>query len=333
MNPTNLITSDMNWAAYLTGVAPCRFPLFSRSAKSETAPKRQPIASTTRVPVEQEDREKLLELSRAADRDGLGAVLRTAWAVLLRCYTGQDDVTFGFQGDTPHPVVARFCLDDAASVSATLEHAKADFAKHLPPVPADLIRSGDHPLFDTSVVLWGLSKSSAPRRVLPLQQQQQDKLRLLVKSAGSNLNLFLEWNTTLLGMPMAQGNLVASTYAKILSALLASPSDAALGTLPILSQANEDQVQSWNNDVVIDPVDRCVHHVIADQVLDRPDAEAICAWDGSLTYRELDAVTGRLAAHLVGLGAGPEVLIPICFEKSVRCILDLSWQPCVKVCS
>lgn len=134
------------------------------------------------------------------------------------------------------------------------------------------------------------------------------------------MNLFLEWNSTLLGMPMAQGNLIASTYAKILSALLASPLDATLGTLPVLSRANEDQVQSWNNDVVIDPVDRCVHHVIADQVLDRPDAEAICAWDGSLTYRELDAVSGRLAARLVGLGAGPEVLIPLCFEKSVRCI-------------
>lgn len=169
MNPTGNITDmNMDWAAYLTGVAPCRFPPFSRSAKSETAPNRQPIASTTRVPVEQEDREKLLELSRAEDRDGLGAVLRTAWAVLLRCYTGQDDVTFGFQGDTPHPVVARFCLDDAASVSVTVERAKADFAKHLPPVPAELIRAGDHPLFDTSVVLWGLPRSSAPRRVMPL---------------------------------------------------------------------------------------------------------------------------------------------------------------------
>lgn len=46
------------------------------------------------------------------------------------------------------------------------------------------------------------------------------------------------------------------------------------------------------------------------------DEERIWAWDGDLTYAELDRLAGRLAAQLVELGVGPEVMVPLCFEKS-----------------
>lgn len=118
-------------------------------------------------------------------------------------------------------------------------------------------------------------------------------------------------------MPSAQGNLVASTLAKILSSLLATSGDASLASVECLSQANRDQVHAWNDTVCIDPVDRCIQDVIADRVLEQPDSEAVCAWDGSFTYGELDTVTTRLAGRLVQLGVGPEVLVPLCFDKSV----------------
>lgn len=119
-------------------------------------------------------------------------------------------------------------------------------------------------------------------------------------------------------MSVEQGMLVASTLDKILSGVLTSPPDAPLSSLDCLSGANMEQVFEWNQSREIRPVERCIHDVIADQVLARPDAEAVCAWDGSLTYRELDVVTGRLANRLAGFGVGPEVLVPLCFEKSVR---------------
>jgi non-ribosomal peptide synthetase component F len=83
-------------------------------------------------------------------------------------------------------------------------------------------------------------------------------------------------------------------------------------------------VCAWNDAVAIDTVDRCVHHVIADRVDDHPELEAVCAWDGSLTYRELDALATSLVTRLVQLGVGPEVMVPICFNKSVgRDLLSL----------
>lgn len=133
-------------------------------------------------------------------------------------------------------------------------------------------------------------------------------------------------------MSMAQGTLVASTLGKILSSILVSPPDAPLGKLESLSQANLDQVCAWNSTCSIRPVERCVHDVINDRILECPGAEAVCAWDGSLTYHELDAVSGRLAVRLVRIGVGPEVLVPLCFDKSVCSFLPylpLCYMGCV----
>jgi amino acid adenylation domain-containing protein len=52
-----------------------------------------------------------------------------------------------------------------------------------------------------------------------------------------------------------------------------------------------------------------------------PNADAVCSWDGNLTYRELDEVTSRLATYLVDLGVGPETFVLSCFEKSKWAII------------
>jgi amino acid adenylation domain-containing protein len=59
-----------------------------------------------------------------------------------------------------------------------------------------------------------------------------------------------------------------------------------------------------------------VHAQVEERCRAQPDAPAVCAWDGDLTYGELDALSSALAAHLAERGVGPEVLVPLCFEKS-----------------
>ena len=41
------------------------------------------------------------------------------------------------------------------------------------------------------------------------------------------------------------------------------------------------------------------------------------AWDGELTYSELNQLVMGLAGRLVELGVRPDVLVPLCFEKSM----------------
>ncbi|KFY13765.1 hypothetical protein V492_03046, partial [Pseudogymnoascus sp. VKM F-4246] len=75
-------------------------------------------------------------------------------------------------------------------------------------------------------------------------------------------------------------------------------------------------IWTWNA-TVPEAVDACVHDLIAERTAQQPDAPAICAWDGDLTYHELDELSTRLAHQLVGLGVGPNVIVPLCFEKSM----------------
>ncbi|KND94202.1 Nonribosomal peptide synthetase 1 [Tolypocladium ophioglossoides CBS 100239] len=61
----------------------------------------------------------------------------------------------------------------------------------------------------------------------------------------------------------------------------------------------------------------------ATSLTERPGAPAIEAWDGSLTYAQLNAQSDSLAEHLAQLGVGPEVFVPIIFEKSKLSIIAM----------
>lgn len=81
--------------------------------------------------------------------------------------------------------------------------------------------------------------------------------------------------------------------------------------------SSEDVADIWRwNSLVPETFKACVHDLINETTKKQPQATAICAWDGEWTYAELDNLSTRLAYHLVGLGVGPEVVVPLCLEKS-----------------
>lgn len=77
------------------------------------------------------------------------------------------------------------------------------------------------------------------------------------------------------------------------------------------------QIMKWNF-IRPETVDRCIHRVIEDQTVACPEKEAVCSWDGSLTYLELNKHASFLALHLLKLGVRAESRVALCFEKSVR---------------
>ncbi|KAK7425873.1 hypothetical protein QQZ08_007587 [Neonectria magnoliae] len=76
-----------------------------------------------------------------------------------------------------------------------------------------------------------------------------------------------------------------------------------------------DQIRDWNQESPTQ-VNECVHSLIAQQCQARADTAAIEAWDGKLSYAELDHLSSILATHLQHLGVGPNIIVPLCFEKS-----------------
>lgn len=67
----------------------------------------------------------------------------------------------------------------------------------------------------------------------------------------------------------------------------------------------------------LDAHELLVHRLIHRECEAHPEAEAIDAWDGSLTYRGLDDKSSRLANLLLQYGVGPDVIVPLCFDKSM----------------
>ncbi|KAI0129876.1 hypothetical protein BJ170DRAFT_290871 [Xylariales sp. AK1849] len=78
-----------------------------------------------------------------------------------------------------------------------------------------------------------------------------------------------------------------------------------------------------NNQHVPPAIETLVQDLIREQTEQHPDSQAICSWDGDLTYKELDELSSRLANHLVTKGVAPEVFVPLCFEKSFWTIVSV----------
>lgn len=128
-------------------MVPCRFPPFSRAVADANTNGVGRQMAAARVVISEQQAEKLHSMvADHSNGDSLGTLLRATWALVLGCYTGQDDVCFGFHpgGDDPcNVLVARFTLDNTTTTSEILDRAKTG------PNP------GNQASFDTAVIVWG----------------------------------------------------------------------------------------------------------------------------------------------------------------------------------
>ena len=68
---------------------------------------------------------------------------------------------------------------------------------------------------------------------------------------------------------------------------------------------------------------RCVHAMFEERVRQSPDAIAVSFGEQRMTYAELNERANRLAHLLRRRGAGPEVLVGICLDRSVDLVVGI----------
>ncbi|KAK1911190.1 hypothetical protein P3342_011792 [Pyrenophora teres f. teres] len=83
-----------------------------------------------------------------------------------------------------------------------------------------------------------------------------------------------------------------------------------------------DSPRAWNYEIP-GVTNKCIHDLFAEQVLAQPNAPAICAWDGKMSYSVLDNLSTTLAGYLVKIGVKPEDVVPLCFEKSMWTVVAM----------
>ena len=114
-----------------------------------------------------------------------------------------------------------------------------------------------------------------------------------------------------------QADSMVAAFVSILKDGITNPT-RGVATLEKAGVCDKERITLWNNqDLLSERVDRCVHEVIQDRVTASPDADAVCAWDGTLSYAKLDELSTRLAYHLISNGVQSQARVLVCLERSM----------------
>ncbi|QSQ18814.1 non-ribosomal peptide synthase/polyketide synthase [Pyxidicoccus parkwayensis] len=272
-------------------------------------------------------------------------VLLAAFQMLLSRYSGQDDVTVGSPiagrqrgelegliGFFVNTLALRARVDGRASFLKLLtqvkemalgayEHQDVPFERlveELQPT-RDLSRS---PLFQVLIVLQNAPTTAARVSGLTMRPYEVEsvtskfELELALMETPNGIQGSLLYNSDLFEEGTATR--MVAHLGNLLRAAVDHP-EQPVSSLPLMDEAERRRVLvEWNATAADFPSDACVHHLFSAQAARTPDALAVVSDAGSLTYAELDARSGLLAAHLRQLGVRADTLVALCMERSLE---------------
>ncbi|MGH3979770.1 MAG: non-ribosomal peptide synthetase [Pseudonocardiaceae bacterium] len=284
----------------------------------------------------------LRELSRKQGAT-LFMTLLAGFAVLLSRYSGQDDIVVGTpaanRGRTElEPVIGYFVNMLAIRVDLS---GDPSFIELLSRVRQATMGAYVHQDLPFATLVDALRLERDPSRSPLFQtgftvQESRDTafsstLRIEVDdvptgTAKTDLSLFVSESSDSLGLGMefAAGLFERATVWRMLAHLrvllvgVTADPGQRLSQLPLLTpQERHRQLVEWNDTAAPAPV-QCVHELFEAQAVARPEATAAVLADQRISYRELDRQANQVARYLQRLGVGPEVLVGVCAQRSLR---------------
>ncbi|RDL40220.1 uncharacterized protein BP5553_00199 [Venustampulla echinocandica] len=298
---------------YLDGAVPCQFANFEGGTYEGDG--------HLSAYVELEDSEDTRSLL-AGDPKITASVLKLVWGLVLRCYTGQDDVCFAYQEfeDSKaalNMLLARIAFDETTNIQKMvqkIQHAHQENAQ-------DCYSESLKHMCNTALLLKdykGLTPGVASLHSFS-QFPEHYSLLLELQNSSSGPKLYLHYRTDRSSMEQARN--IASTGHTVLREIARRP-DSCIGNINYVSQFNMERLWDWNSRA-LEAVESCIHDVIRDQAVARPHAEAVCDKDGSLSYYDLDKISSRLAMHLTKLKIGPGMFVLLCLHKSIWNVVSM----------
>ncbi|WP_245722893.1 non-ribosomal peptide synthetase [Micromonospora matsumotoense] len=278
-------------------------------------------------------------------------LLHVAWARVLAALSGRYDVVFatvlfgrmnaGAGSDrVPGPFMnmlpVRVRIDQqGASAAVTAmrdqlaelmehEHAPLAVAQRASAVAADL------PLF-TSIFNYRHNATVDPEdeamagiRMVHSEEPTNYPLSVVVEDDGDQLALAID-AVAPIDAELVSGLLQATTQNLVdtLGATLKGGLDGPLEGVDVFDERDHERLLREWNDTAIEVPDATIPELFERQVRRAPDAPAVVADDGELTYVELDARAERLARSLAARGVGPESLVAVCMPRGVALTVAL----------
>ncbi|WP_086688519.1 non-ribosomal peptide synthetase [Nostoc sp. T09] len=188
---------------------------------------------------------------------------------------------------------------------------------------------GHHPLFQVLFVLEpptpALDSGWSLRPLIVDTGTSNMDMTLSLDDRPEGLVGYFEYNSDL--FDAATITRMVGHLQTVLESVVANPTQK-LSNLSLLTEAEKQQLQTWNDTQKDYPLDVCLHELFEAQVRESPDAIAVI-FDGlegvhpTLTYRELNQRANQLAHYLKAQGVGKEVLVGICMERSLEMVVGL----------
>jgi non-ribosomal peptide synthetase component F len=291
-------------------------------------------------------------LQRLNRKEGvtLFMTLLAAFQTLLHRYTGQDDLVVGtpianrnraeiegligffvnnlvMRADTSGDPVFRELLKQVRkSTLDAYAHQDLPFEKLVEELKPER-DLGSNPLFQVLFVLQNAPVFSLqlPDLTLSLMRIEDTSttfdLEVHLQETSEGLKCTFVYRTDL--FEAATIERMAAHYQRVLEGIVANPSQR-LSELPLLTNADRHQLlQEWNATSTDYPKQACIHELFEKQVELSPDAIAVVHDDKQITYQELNSRANQVAHYLRSYGAGPEVLVGICVERSLEMVIGL----------
>ncbi|OJJ95659.1 hypothetical protein ASPACDRAFT_64146 [Aspergillus aculeatus ATCC 16872] len=281
-------------------------------------------------------------------------ILRAAWAFLISKYSESDDISFGvtlsgrtapvegitsIAGPTLTTVPVRVHIDSEQSVVEFLQNIQSQVTEMMPHEHTGLQR--------IRKLSQGCLEACDFQNLLVIQPAdektestaEQSVFGQPVDEAGANSHFhtyalvmsctFSEHEVDLevifdpITISPGQAERLALHFDAIFQTFWLFDKGVTIGQVEMITEQDREQIQAWNKkEPQLQP--RLVHEVIEERVLLHPDSEAVHAWDGSLTYRDLHRYSSQLARTLqLEYHVGPERLVPVLFEKSVWAVVAM----------
>ncbi|HEX7239936.1 MAG TPA: amino acid adenylation domain-containing protein, partial [Longimicrobiaceae bacterium] len=142
-----------------------------------------------------------------------------------------------------------------------------------------------------------------------------------VMSGEDGLGLAIAYRAELWDAPTMER--VADAFALLLEAVAGDPG-RRIQDLPLATEAERERVLGeWSAGPAVPPPTRSVHGMVAEQAARTPGVAAVTSGERSLSYADLEARAGALAARLRGLGVAPEERVGICLERSPESVVSV----------
>ncbi|KAH8660628.1 hypothetical protein BX600DRAFT_523663 [Xylariales sp. PMI_506] len=269
----------------------------------------------------------------------LVSVCKVAYALVLRCYTGTDNVCFSYTtsgrqkrikglqdavGSLMNTLPCYVNFSENTTVLEVLNRSQNDFLESLPYQGVNL------------TIKRGINGRSVRQLSDSLLSFYDGIAEVELDEAGFAVDV-VSWNassdfpyTLMIGLNQDRIDVRFNVWESLIS------KDDALNMVQLFCDSLEFVLEntgdSWTSFAGLTERDQsmilecsgdappifhsCVHDQVWSMVQQQPEKPAICAWDGEFTYRNLDVSARRIAANLINLGVELETRVGVCMDKS-----------------